>query len=184
MAKLVSKTYGEALFEVAVEDGTLDSMLEEVEAVLEVLKSNEEYISILNHPRIPIEEKVSMIEEAFKEKVSDELVGFLVTITEKGRFAEIESILSYFIERVWEEKKIGVACVTSATELSEQQKKDIEEKLLATTSYVEFRMNYDVDKSLIGGMVIRIGDRVVDSSVKTKLETMARELSKIQLSQS
>ena len=44
-------------------------------------------------------------------------------------------------------------------------------------------MNYAVDKSLIGGMVVRIGDRVVDSSVKTKLETMARELSKIQLSQ-
>ena len=74
--------------------------------------------------------------------------------------------------------------MTSATELSDQQKKDIEAKLLATTSYVEFRMKYAVDKSLIGGMVIRIGDRVVDSSVKTKLETMARELSKIQLSQS
>lgn len=184
MAKLISKTYGEALFEVAVEDGTLDTMLEEVEAVLEVLKSNEEYISLLDHPKIPVEEKVSLIEKAFKGNVSDELVGFIVTIADKGRFSEIEGILEYFIDRVWEEKKIGVACVTSATELSDQQKKDIEAKLLATTSYVEFRMKYAVDKSLIGGMVIRIGDRVVDSSVKTKLETMARELSKIQLSQS
>lgn len=183
MAKLISKTYGEALFEVAMEEGALDSMLEEVEAVFEVLKSNEEYIELLNHPRIPVEEKVSMVESAFKGKVSDELVGFLVTIVEKGRFSEVENILTYFIDRVWEEKKIGVAYVTSATELSEDQKKEIEAKLLATTSYVDFRMNYAVDKSLIGGMVVRIGDRVVDSSVKTKLETMARELSKIQLSQ-
>ena len=56
MAKLISKTYGEALFEVAMEEGTLDSMLEEVEAVFEILKSNEEYIELLNHPRIPVEE--------------------------------------------------------------------------------------------------------------------------------
>ena len=100
MAKLISKTYGEALFEVAMEEGTLDSMLEEVEAVFEILKSNEEYIELLNHPRIPVEEKVSMVESAFKGKVSDELVGFLVTIVEKGRFSEVENILTYFIDRV------------------------------------------------------------------------------------
>lgn len=182
MAKLVSKTYGEALFEVAVEEGTLDTMLEEVEAVLQVLKENEEYISLLTHPKIPVEEKTAMVETSFKDRVSSELTGFLVTIVDKGRFSEIEDILSYFILRVWEEKKIGVACVTSAVTLSDEQKKEIEEKLLETTSYSEFRMNYRVDSSLIGGIVIQIGDRVVDSSVKTKLENMAKELNKIQLS--
>ena len=100
----------------------------------------------------------------------------------KGRFCEIEEILGYFIFKVWEEKKIGVACVTSAIVLSDEQKKAIEAKLLETTSYVEIRTRYEVDESLIGGMVIRIGDRVVDSSVKSKLEKMARELNKIQLS--
>ena len=181
MAKLVSKTYGDALFEVATEDGKPDIFLEEVEAVLGILKTNEEYISLLNHPKISVEEKVSMIEAAFKGKVSDELVGFLVTVIEKGRFGEVENILEYFVERVWQTKKIGVACVTSAAELTEAQKNKIKEKLLATTDYVEFRISYDVDKSLIGGMVIRIGGRVVDSSVKTKLERMARDLTKIQL---
>ena len=57
----------------------------------------------------------------------------------------------------------------------------MEKRLLETTRYVAFEMNYQVDADLIGGMVIRIGDRVVDSSVRTKLDRMARELSKIQL---
>lgn len=57
MAKLVSKTYGDALFEVAVEQGTLDTMLEEVEAVLQVLRDNKEYISLLSHPRIQLKRK-------------------------------------------------------------------------------------------------------------------------------
>lgn len=182
MAKLVSKTYGDALFEVAVEEGTLDTMLEEVEAVFKVLKNAKEYVNLLAHPRIPVEEKRAMVEEVFKGKVCDELTGFIITIVEKGRFTEIEGILSYFISRVWDEKKIGVAYVTSAAALSKEQKEAVEAKLLETSPYLQFRMKYAVNPALIGGMVIQIGDRVVDGSVKTKLENMAKELNKIQLS--
>ncbi len=182
MAKLVSKTYGDALFEVAVEEGRLDTLLEEVEAVLQVLKDNKEYINLLSHPKIPVDEKKDMVEKAFKGKVCNELVGFIITIVEKGRFTEIEDIFSYFMSRVWEEKKIGVACVTSAAALSGKQKKAVEAKLLETTCYKEFHMEYAVDPGLIGGIVIQIGDRVVDGSVRTKLENMAKELNKIQLS--
>lgn len=181
MAKLISNTYGEALFEVAVEDGTVDSLFEEVEAVSELLTANEDYVKLLTHPKLPLEEKVSLVEQTFKGKASDSLTGFLVTIVEKGRFADIQSILSYFKDKVREYRKIGVAYVTSAAALSEQEKQDIEKRLLDTTSYVKFIMDYQVDATLIGGVVIRIGDRVVDSSIKSKLNQMAKELSQIQL---
>ena len=69
-----------------------------------------------------------------------------------------------------------MAYVTSATELSDACKKEIEAKLLGTTSYKTMEIHYSVDKSLIGGLVIRIGDRVVDSSIKTKLEDLKRAL--------
>ncbi len=181
MAKLVSKTYGDALFELAQELDKMDVIQEEVEAVLQVLDANDEFIKLMSHPRISVEEKTSMLETVFKEKVSDEVTGFLLTIESKGRFQEIKNILSYFVDRVREYKKIGVAYVTSATALTDSEKKAVESRLLETTSYVSFLMEYDVDPTLIGGMVIRIGDRVVDSSIKCKLDNMAKELSKIQL---
>lgn len=181
MAKLVSKTYGEALFEVAVENGTVDSMLEEVDAVLDLLNDNGEYVKLLTHPKLPAEEKVSLLEKAFKGKISDDFVGFLVTIVQKGRFSEIQSILSYFVDMVREYQRIGVAYVASAITLTEQQQTEIVDRLLATTSYQKFIMHYDVDPLLIGGVVIRIGDRVVDSSIRTKLGQMGKELSQIQL---
>lgn len=181
MAKLVSKTYGDALFEVALEEGTMDDLMKEVEVVLTVFQSNEEYIKLLNHPKLPVEEKISLLEGAFQGKVSDQLLGLLVTVVDKGRFAEIENILEYFEEEVRQYKKIGTAYVTSATPLTDQQKSDVEKRLLETTQYESFRMNYKVDEELIGGMVIQIGDRVVDSSIRTKLNRMARDLSKIQL---
>ena len=72
--------------------------------------------------------------------------------------------------------------MTTAAALREEQKAQIEQKLLQTTSYKKMEMHYGVDGSLIGGMVIRIGDRVVDSSIKTKLSELTRQLMKIQLS--
>ena len=109
------------------------------------------------------------------------MVGFLVLIVEKGRYNEIRQIFTYFLEQIKEFKRIGVAYVTSATPLTAEQQKKIEEKLLATTKYIQFEMHFDVDQSLIGGMVIRIGDRVVDSSIRTKLNQMTQTLSKVQL---
>ena len=181
MAKLISKTYGEALFEVAVEEGIVDSLFQEVEAVHAVFQENDEYVRLLNHPKIPVEQKVSMLEEVFKGRASKQLTGLLTTVAEKGRFSEIEGILGYFEERVREYKKIGTAYVTSAVEFTQKQKASLEKRLLETTAYQSFRIDYSVDTGLIGGMVIRIGDRVVDSSIRTKLGNMAKELSKIQL---
>ena len=66
-------------------------------------------------------------------------------------------------------------------ELSAQQKADVEKKLSDTTGFTTLEMNYSIDKSLIGGMVIRIGDRVVDTSIKTKLAELTKNLNKIQL---
>ena len=68
-----------------------------------------------------------------------------------------------------------------SAELSGEERAGIEKKLLETTSYQSFQMNYRVDASLIGGMMIRIGDRVVDSSIRTKLNNMAKDLSKLQI---
>ena len=71
--------------------------------------------------------------------------------------------------------------MATAVSLNEDQKKEIENKLLATTPFDRMEMHYQVEEDLIGGMVIRIGDRVVDSSVKTKLFELQRELLKVQL---
>ena len=181
MAKLVSKTYGDALFELALEENKIDSLQEEVEVVLEALVENQDLTKLMSHPKISKEEKVALMEDIFKGRVSDELCGLMHMLTEKGRFTEIDDVLYFFLDRVKEHKNIGTAYVSTAIELSEAQKQAVEKRLLETTKYVEFEMHYSVEADLIGGMVIRIGDRVVDSSIKTKLYDLTRELSNIQL---
>ncbi len=181
MAKLVSKTYGDALFEIAAESGKIDAFYEEIKGVLQVLSENADLSKLMNHPKVVKEEKIQVIENIFKGRVSDEVVGFMRIIVDKGHFGEIENVMNYFIGEVKESKNIGTAYVTTAIELSDAQKSQVMEKLIQTTKYVKFEMHYNVDADLIGGMVIRIKDRVVDSSIKTKLYDLSRELSKIQL---
>jgi F-type H+-transporting ATPase subunit delta len=179
MAKLVSKTYGDALFELALETEKLDVMLEEVKSVSEALRENEDMTRLMNHPKIVKEDKIAFIEEIFKGRVSDELVGLMRMIVEKDHYNEMDAVFTYFIDQVKEYRNIGTAYVTSAVELSEAQKAAVEKRLLETTKYVQFEMHFEVDSALIGGMVIRIGDRVVDSSIRSKLYDLTRELTKI-----
>ena len=181
MAKLVSTTYADALFETGIEDGTLDTLYEEVRSVQEILKENPDFYRLMNHPKILREDKEQIIESVFKGRLSDVLTGFLKLIVTNKRYADIDGILDYFTLRVKEYRKIGIAYVTTPLELSDSQKEAVRNKLLDTTDYVTMEMNYSIDESLIGGMVIRIGDRVVDSSIRTKLEGLKRDLMGIQL---
>ncbi len=181
MAKLISKTYGDALFELAVEEDRVDALLEEIEQLQKVLSENAEFGRLMNHPKVIKEEKIQVAKNVFEGRMSDELLGFLIIIISKDRYKDIDAILDYFIAEVKQYKGIGIATVTTAVPLREEQCKEVEQRLLDTTSYTTMEMNYMLDKSLIGGMVIRIGDRVVDSSIKTKLNELQKELLKVQL---
>ena len=160
MAKLVSKTYGDALFELAVEKEILDETWDEVKALSCIWSENDELSNLLIHPRINKEEKITLIKNIFGERASDIMIGFLAILVEKGHAADLPSVLDYFSDRVREYKKIGVAYVSTALALSDEQKQSVEQRLLKVTKYVKFDMNYSVDSSLIGGVVIRIGDRL------------------------
>lgn len=181
MAKLISKTYGEALFNLAVEQNKMDAFYEEVQVVQKSIQDNPEFSKLMNHPKILKEEKTDVMTKVFKGRISDEILGFLILIITKDRYGKIQEILDYFINEVKSYKGIGIAFVTTATEINQAKQKEIEEKLLATTSFNKMEMHYNVDESLIGGMTIRIGDRVVDSSIKTKLEELERQLLKVQI---
>jgi F-type H+-transporting ATPase subunit delta len=181
MAKLVAKTYGEALFELAMEKNNPEEFLQEAQGILRVLDENPEFDKLMKHPKISKTEKEEVVETVFAQRVSREMTGFLKLIVNKERYGEVKNIIRYFAERLQEERGIGVAYVTTAVEMSAEQKEAVMNKLLATTSYKVMEMNYTVDPSIIGGMIIRIKDRVVDSSVRTKLEEMKKQLLQIQL---
>lgn len=76
MAKLVSQTYAQALFELAVEENKTSLLLDEASGLLEVIRTNAEFGRFMNHPKIPREEKIEVVKNVFDERISKELEGF------------------------------------------------------------------------------------------------------------
>lgn len=181
MAKLVEKTYGDALYELSIEGDQTDILYEEAMFVKDTIVNNVDFFQLLNHPKISKDEKEKVVENIFKNRLTDDMTGFLMLLVKKSRQKDIQKILDYFINRVKDYKKIGVATVKTAYEMNESQKKSIKSKLISTTEYESFEIQYIVDESLIGGMIIRVGDRVIDSSIRNKIERMSKELYKIRL---
>ena len=168
MAKLVTTTYAQALFQLAVEEGKVDELFSQVEALIAILDENPDLARIMRHPGVDKNEKIEVINNIFSGNVSPEVCGLLNQVVVNNRYEEIDGILASFINMVKEYKKIGIAYVQTPADLSDAQKKRIEQKLLDTTGYVKMEMNY-------------IGDRVVDSSISTKLNELAKDLRRIQL---
>ena len=97
MAKLVSKTYGEALYEAAMEagkPGRADELYEEVKQLCQILKDNPEFDSMMLHPGISKQEKLDAVEKIFKGRVSDELTGLLEIVIQKERYSELQNIFT------------------------------------------------------------------------------------------
>ena len=169
MAKLVSQVYAEALFGLGVENGLLDTLLEELNGMCEILGENPQFVTLLGHPELDQKEKTAVFDRVFDGKISKELNGFCHLLLEKGRFGELFAIREDYERRCLAYHKIGVVYVTSAEELSD-------------TDFVSLQIHYQVDAALIGGLKIQIGDRVVDSSIQNRLKRMKDSLMRVSLS--
>lgn len=181
MAKLVSSTYGDALFELAVEKDTVDTLMEEASAVQQILADNADLRRLFISPKISTEEKKDVIESVFKGRVSDELTGLLCMLLEKSHINEASGVLTYFVDKCREYRHIGRAYVTSAMDLTAEQKAEVEKRLIATTHYETFEIEYKTDPALLGGLVIRVGDKVADGSLRNRLDVLTRELTHLQV---
>lgn len=179
MAKLVEGRYAQALFMAARESGQIDVYQKEVEALLKIL-AKEELTQFLLHPGVEKEEKKAVLTKIFSGRIAEDILCFLQLIAEKGHWKDVERILKEFLDKVKEYKKIGVVYVQTAAELDEEQRAAVKKRILQTTDYKSVELHVTVKPDLIGGIIVRIKDRVCDGSIRTRLETLSRELLKIQ----
>ncbi len=178
MAELVSKTYSEAIFDVAIEEGRLDDIQREFEFVANTLTEYPEFYEIICTPKIGNAEKKTVILEAFENHISQTLLNFLKIIIDKKRGTDILDIIKDFDRRVDAHKNIVKAKVESVIPLTEEQLETLKGNLNKLTGK-EVLLSNQINPALLGGISIQMGDRVIDGSVKFKLEGMLEGLTQI-----
>lgn len=171
----VARRYAQALYEIAEATNNLLVLEQELKAVAETVEGSKELQKALYHPQVLPAEKKKVLQALFGSTYSKETMNFLGLLVDKRRENYIVGIAAEFVALANKSRNAAAATITSAAELNEEQKQEIL-KVLAKLSGKEVDPTFAVDPSLIGGVVVRIGDKVIDGSIKTRLATLKSRL--------
>ena len=155
----ISNEYATALFSLALEEKSEREYFGCLEIASALFKESPDYLEFLSCPSIPIEERTKAVDEAFAS-MPEHMVSFLKILCEEC-FEIYKKLLS-------EHEKRSVANVTSAIELTEEEKNTLIKKL-SEKEGCTVTLNCTIDASIIGGLIIEIGGKVIDGSVRKKL---------------
>ncbi|HET7580233.1 MAG TPA: F0F1 ATP synthase subunit delta [Bacillales bacterium] len=176
MSASVTSRYAEALFEVAEEHGKLDEIEEQLQAVVQAFHDEGVVKGFLN-PRFDSEEKKNWI-NALSGTVEDQVVNFLKVLVDHHREELLADILKGYTAIVNEKRGVVEATVTTAAPLADAEKQKLTERFGKVLNKT-VRLNEKVDRNLIGGILIRVGDRVYDGTVAGKLSRFKRSLTQV-----
>ncbi len=172
-----ARRYAQAVFEIARERDSFDRWQEDLQA-LAGIASHPELAALLRNPRLPVDAKRQLLREALS-RAGEEAVNLATLLVARGNLEALAGpIAAEYLRRLDEARGIVHAEVLTAVELEPAEETRITQDLAEATGK-EVRLERRVDPSIVGGMVIRIGDQVVDGSISSRLKGLQRNLSEM-----
>ncbi|WP_062052053.1 F0F1 ATP synthase subunit delta [Bacillus sp. JCM 19034] len=172
----VANRYADAIFKVASEKNIINEINQELQVVKQVIESTPEFIQYVNHPKVNKEQKQAFIKETFGQALSESNISLLNLLIERKRIDVLIPLIQTFKKLALEAQNKAEALVYSAKALTNEDAKQISELFAKKIGKKELEVKNVVDPELIGGLKIRIGDRIYDGSVKAQLDRMQRQL--------
>jgi len=172
MEKIITHSainYAHALFETGKNYGN------DLISVNEVLTSSEELKNIINNPAIDLNAKYKILDEIFQNKIDEKVIEFIKILTEKNRINELDQILASYNAKVDEFNNIKNVEITSAIELNDEIKNKILAKLTEKLNKT-INPRWIVNNEIISGLVFKIEDNIVDTSLLTKIESIGKNI--------
>lgn len=172
---IASRRYAKALLDVAEESGFVEQIAGDLAAIRETVTDSRDLINMVRSPIIKGDTKARVLKEVFKDKLDDTTVLFIDLLCRKKRAALLVDIINEYYALRDEREGIVNIDVTSAVELDgEQSKKLINSLASYTGKKVQARLS--LDKGLLGGVTVKIGDTILDGSVKHQLQVLKSAL--------
>lgn len=172
MISTISKTYAKALIETNENPNQIKLQLDEIN---EVINSSSDLRIVMANSSIATSKKLEIIDSIFNDRISQKLLNFLKILIEKNRFNELQAItesLNFILEDMSNKKTVEI---TSPIELNFENKSNILFKLEHKLG-CEIKPMWHIDKSLIAGLTFKIDDCVIDTSIRTKLENLNKNI--------
>lgn len=178
MISQVAIRYAQALFELAEEENQTSEVYSEIVDLNDVISSNKGLYDVLRSPFIGRDEKKKVVSELFSDKVQKNTKNFLMVLIDNDRTTELSSIVQSYKQMMNDKLNIAEGVVFTAIPLSPEQISELEKKLSAKYSKNVQLVN-KIDKNILGGVLVRIGNEEIDGTVKSRLDGLSEKLSQV-----
>ena len=165
-----AKTYAKALAQIKSDNNIIKNDLKEVTETF-----CKDLYDVFNNPTVSSEIKLDILKETFQNKINPELFEFLTILSQKNRIKQLGEIYEAYLQEINIKNNILDAQITSSIELNDRYKQIIIDKLQQKTQK-NIQPHWFVSEEIIGGIIIKIGDLVIDTSLKNKLDKLRKQL--------
>ena len=170
----VATRYAKSLIDLAGEQSAVETIKKDIELFLATCRANPELQAILKNPIIGLDKKANILDGLFSGKVHEMILSFFKIVVRKGRAEILFATAKEFITQYNVIKNVVKATVTSASPLSQENISQIEDVVKKSTNG-EVILTSIVDPKLIGGFILKVGDKQFDTSISSKLNKLRKE---------
>jgi F-type H+-transporting ATPase subunit delta len=164
--------YAKSLIDLAQEQGALESVFSDMRLIHKTINENHNMYLLLKSPIVKTDKKQKILKAIFSEKISKITEGFILLLTTKRREAMMYDIAQSFVEQYKEKKKILTAVITTACGLDDDLRRKVLE-IVKTSACSEVELIEKVDKEIIGGFKLQVGDKRIDASIQKQIRKLA-----------
>lgn len=175
----IAERYAAAVFAIAKEDGTLDKLESDIDELAQALSESDDLRDLIHSPIYGrAAQSTAIMAVAEKMGLLDVLKNTLGLMGTKRRLFVLPAMIAQLRDMISEEKGQVTADVTSAIELSDDQRRALSEKLKAQVGR-DVKLNTTVDEALIGGLIVKVGSKMIDTSIRSKLDSLQNAMKEV-----
>ena len=176
MAELaVDLTYGTALVEAAREVGKEDQILEEAQAVVQLIEDEPDLHQFINYPGVSADEKKEVLKNIFEGRICEELLNFLYILVDKRRTMNFGRIIKVYKSLIEKEEGVSYGTVYSVVKLSDERMAELEEQT-SKLLQMNVKLENELDPSLLAGFKILVEGKIIDASYRKKFDELASQM--------
>jgi F-type H+-transporting ATPase subunit delta len=167
--------YAKSVLDLSVEKGQLEGVYADMQWLQSVCKSNRDVVVLLKSPVIPGDKKIKIINAVSGGKFSKLTAAFIILLIKKNRENILPEIATAFISQYKKYKDIHTVKLITVSPLSEPVRNAIINQVKKTGGFENIELEEKIDKNIIGGFVLQVGDKLVDASIASDLKEIARQ---------
>lgn len=175
MYEFLDKRYAQALYDVAVSKNKVEKYIEDLTAIVKVIDGSADFQRVIKHPEISTKEKKKFFINLFKGKIDEDLLTFLLILVEKDRIMFLREKLVELEKIDLENRGTVIAKIRTVRPLKDYQKEALAEKLRAKYRK-KVEIEETVDPDILGGILIKVGDDLIDGSIRSSLEELKQSM--------